>query len=396
MFVKNNIMFIYDPGESLKKYYYIYKEYLTVKISCSKSSLLNGINIVSKAVSSKSTMPILQCILIDTSLSEIKLIANDIEIGIETVIEGTIIEAGKIALDAKFLSDMVRRLPESEIVIETNANNQAILKCERNETNIPGVSGDDFNYLPEVDKNKSFKISQLSLREIIQKTIFSISDQENTKIMTGELFEINGDQLRVISLDGHRISIRKITLSESFGNIKVIVPGKTLIEITKILNGGVEDEVNVYVTDKHILFEFENTKVVSRLLEGEFYKIDQMLTNDYETKFAINKREFYNCIDRASLFIKESDKKPIILNIENSSLYLKIDSSYGSMNEELEINKEGKDIRIGFNPKFLMDALKVIDDDNVDIYMTNSKSPCYIKNDEAGYTYLILPVSISA
>ena len=367
-----------------------------MKISCSKSSLLNGINIVSKAVSSKSTMPILQCILIDTSLSEIKLIANDIEIGIETVIEGTIIEAGKIALDAKFLSDMVRRLPESEIVIETNANNQAILKCERNETNIPGVSGDDFNYLPEVDKNKSFKISQLSLREIIQKTIFSISDQENTKIMTGELFEINGDQLRVISLDGHRISIRKITLSESFGNIKVIVPGKTLIEITKILNGGVEDEVNVYVTDKHILFEFENTKVVSRLLEGEFYKIDQMLTNDYETKFAINKREFYNCIDRASLFIKESDKKPIILNIENSSLYLKIDSSYGSMNEELEINKEGKDIRIGFNPKFLMDALKVIDDDNVDIYMTNSKSPCYIKNDEAGYTYLILPVSISA
>ena len=123
---------------------------------------------------------------------------------------------------------------------------------------------------------------------------------------------------------------------------------------------------------------------------------NQMISNDYETKFAINKREFYNCIDRASLFIKESDKKPIILNIENSSLYLKIDSSYGSMNEELEINKEGKDIRIGFNPKFLMDALKVIDDDNVDIYMTNSKSPCYIKNDEAGYTYLILPVSISA
>ena len=367
-----------------------------MKISCSKSSLLNGINIVSKAVSSKSSMPILQCILIETSLSEIKLIANDIEIGIETVIDGNIMEAGKIALDAKFLSDMVRRLPESDIVIETNANNQAILKCERNETNIPGVSGDDFNYLPEVEKNSSFTISQFALKDVIQKTIFSISDQENTKIMTGELFEINGDILRVISLDGHRISIRKIQLKESYGNMKVIVPGKTLNEITKILNGGVEDEVNVYITDKHILFEFENTKVVSRLLEGEFYKIDQMLTNDYETKFEINKKEFFSCIDRASLFIKESDKKPIILNIENNSLYLRIDSSYGSMNEELEISKEGKDIRIGFNPKFLMDALRVIDDENVDIYMINPKSPCYIKNEEEGYIYLILPVSISA
>lgn len=367
-----------------------------MKISCSKSSLLNGINIVSKAVSSKSSMPILQCILIETSLSEIKLIANDIEIGIETIIDGTIMEAGKIALDAKFLSDMVRRLPESDIIIETNVNNQAILKCERNETNIPGISGDDFNYLPDVDKNNSFTISQFALKDVIQKTIFSISDQENTKIMTGELFEINGDQLRVISLDGHRISIRKLQLKQNYGNIKVIVPGKTLIEITKILNGGVDDEVNVYVTDKHILFEFEQTRVVSRLLEGEFYKIDQMLTNDYETKFNINKKEFYNCIDRASLFIKESDKKPIILNIETDSLYLRIDSSYGSMNEELEIKKEGKDMRIGFNPKFLMDALRVIDDDNVDIYMINPKSPCYIRNEEEGYIYLILPVSISA
>ena len=178
--------------------------------------------------------------------------------------------------------------------------------------------------------------------------------------------------------------------------MKVIVPGKTLNEITKILNGGAEDEITIYITDKHILFEFDQTKVVSRLLEGEFYKIDQMLTNDYETKFSINKREFASSIDRASLFIKESDKKPIILNIENSSMYMKIDSTIGSMNEELEINKEGKDIKIGFNPKFLMDALRAIDDENVDVYMINPKSPCYIRDAESNYIYLILPVSIVA
>lgn len=214
--------------------------------------------------------------------------------------------------------------------------------------------------------------------------------------MTGELFEVNGDTLKVVSLDGHRISIRSVTLKQSFDSMKVIVPGKTLNDVSKILTGDAEDEVRLYVTDKHILFEFDQTKVVSRLLEGEFYKIDQMLSNDYETKFTINKKEFLDCIDRASLFIKESDKKPIIMNIENSNIYLKIDSSLGSMNEEIEIKKEGKDLMIGFNPKFLMDALRVIDDEEIDIYMVNAKSPCFIRNEDNSYIYLILPVSIAA
>lgn len=367
-----------------------------MKISCLKEVLMNGINIVSKAVSTKSAMSTLQCILIESSLSEIHLIANDIELGIETVIEGNIIEAGKIALDAKLLSDIVRKLPNSEILIETNASYQANIRCERSKFNIPGTSGDDFNYLPEVEKNKYISLSQFTLKEVIHQTIFSISDQENTKIMTGELFEVNDNILKVVSLDGHRISIRKVELKESFEGMKVIVPGKTLNEISKILTGGAEDEIRLYVTDKHILFEFENTKVVSRLLEGEFYKIDQMLSNDYETKFIINKKEFLDCIDRASLFIKESDKKPIIMDIENANIYLKIDSSLGSMNEEIEIKKEGKDLKIGFNPKFLMDALRVIDDEEISIYMVNAKSPCFIRNDDNSYIYLILPVSIAS
>ncbi len=367
-----------------------------MKISCSKSVLQNGISIVSKAVSTKSTMTNLQCILIEASLSEIRLIANDIELGIETVIEGNIIEAGKIALDAKLLSDYIRKLPDSEVTIETNANYQANIRCERSKFNINGTSGDDFNYLPEVEKNRSITLSQFTLKDVVRQTIFSISDQENTKIMTGELFEVNGDSLRVVSLDGHRISIRKVQLKQAYESIKVIIPGKTLNDVSKILNGDAESEVTLYVTDKHILFEFDNTKVVSRLLEGEFYKIDQMLSNDYETKFTINKKEFHDCIDRSTLLINESDKKPIIMNIENSSIYLKIDSSRGSMNEEIEIKKEGKDLRIGFNPKFLMDALRVIDDEEVDIYMVNAKSPCFIRNEDNSYIYLILPVSIAA
>lgn len=367
-----------------------------MKISCSKQILMNGINIVSKAVSTKSTMTNLQCILIEASLNDVKLIANDIELGIETLIEGEVKEPGRVALDAKLFSEIIRKLPDSEILIETNANAQANIRCERSNFNIPGTSGEDFSYLPEVKKENHITLSQFTLKEVIRQTIFSISDQENTKIMTGELFEVNGDELKVVSLDGHRISIRKVKLKESFEGFKVIIPGKTLIEISKILNGGTEDDVLMYVTDKHVLFEYDNTKVVSRLLDGEFYKIDQMLSNDYETKLCVNKKEFTNCIDRASLFIKESDKKPIILNIENSSIYMKINTAMGSMNEEIEIKKEGKDLKIGFNPKFLMDALRVIDDEEITIYMMNSKSPCFIRNEDNSYIYLILPVSIAA
>lgn len=367
-----------------------------MKISCSKQALMNGINIVSKAVSTKSTMSNLQCILIEASLNDVKLIANDIELGIETVIESEVKEPGRVLLDAKLFSEIVRKLPDSEVIIETNANSQANIRCERSNFNIPGTSGEDFNYLPEVEKDKHITLSQFTLKEVIRQTIFSISDQENTKIMTGELFEVNGDELKVVSLDGHRISIRKVKLKESYDSIKVIIPGKTLNEISKILNGGVDDEIRIYVTDKHILFEYDNTKVVSRLLEGEFYKIDQMLSSDYETKFTINKKDFFESIDRASLLIRESDKKPIILNIDNSTLSLNIVSSSDSMNEDIEIKKEGKDLKIGFNPKFLMDALRVIDDEEVSIYMVNAKSPCFIRNDDNTYIYLILPVSIAA
>ncbi len=364
-----------------------------MKLICSKADLLNGVQIVSKAVPSKTTLSILQCILIDASKGIIKLTGNDMELGIETIIEGTIEEKGIVALDAKLLLDITRKLPDSDIVIETDSNYKTTITCEKSLFTIVGKSGEDFSYLPAIERDDSIMVSQFTLKEVIRQTIFSIADNENNKLMTGELFEINGDELRVVSLDGHRISIRKIQLKNNYGNKKVVVPGKTLIEVSKILPGDTDKDVNIYFTDKHILFEFDSTIVVSRLIEGEYFKIDQMLSNDYETKFVINKRELLNCIERATLLVKEGDKKPVIMNITDESLELKINSVIGSMNEDIDITKSGKDIMIGFNPKFLIDALRVIDDEEINIYMVNPKSPCFIKDDQESYTYLILPVN---
>lgn len=367
-----------------------------MKIICTKSNLSKGVSIVSKAVPSKTTMPILECILIDASTDVIKLTANDMELGIETSIDGEIVERGILALNARIFAEIVRKLPDSEIVIETQGENQALITCEKAKFNIASQPGDDFSYLPIVEKDDFITVSEFTLKELIRQTIFSIADSDTNKMMTGELFEIEDNILKVVSLDGHRISIRKIELKDSYSPKKVIVPGKTLQEISKIIGGEAEAEVDISFTRNHIVFEFDRTVVVSRLIEGEYFRIDQMLSSDYETKVRINKRELLDCIDRATLLIKEGDKKPIIIDIKDESMEFKIKSQIGSMDEVIMCIKEGKDLLIGFNPKFLIDALRVIDDEEVDLYFMNAKAPLFIKDEEQNYIYLILPVNFNA
>ena len=366
-----------------------------MKITCSKSELLNRVNIVLKAVPAKSTMPILESIIIDVKQGIIKMISNDMELGIETLVKGEVIEDGSIAINAKVFSEIIRKLPDNDITIEVDNTYQATIRCEKAKFAIAGKGSEEFPFLPNIERKDGVNLSQFTLKEIIRQTVFSISDNESNKIMTGELFEIKGDELKVVSLDGHRISIRKVTLKDNYQELKVIVPGKTLVEVSKILSGEFTDEVTIFFTDKHIIFEFDNTIVLSRLIEGEYYKINQMLSSDYETKVTINKKELLSCIDRATLLIKESEKKPIIVNISDSNMQLKMNSAIGTMDEEIDIAKEGKDILIGFNPKFLIDALKVIDDEEIDIYLINPKAPCFIRDKEENYIYLILPVNFN-
>ena len=366
-----------------------------MNIICSKNNLLKSVSISLKAVPSKTTMPILECILIDATTNQIKFTTNDMEVGIETIVDGSIEEKGKVALNAKIFYEIIRRLPDSDVVIKTDEKYTATITCEKAKFNIAGKCGDDFAYLPEIERSNSIVVSQFTLKEVIRQTIFSIADNDNNRLMTGELFEINGDELKVVSLDGHRISIRKIQLKDTYEPQKVVIPGKTLNEVSKILSGETEKDVSLFFTDNQVVFEFDQTTVVSRLIEGEYFRIDQMLSSDYETKVTINKRELLSCIDRATLLVKEGDKKPIIINITDGLMELKINSAIGSMDEQIDIEKSGKDLMIGFNPRFLIDALRVIDDEQITIYLVNPKAPCFIRNEENSYIYLILPVNFT-
>lgn len=366
-----------------------------MNIICDKSKLLDGVNIALKAISGKSTMAILECLVIEVKVDTIKIIANDLELGIETIIDGQIVEEGSVAVNAKIFYEIIRKLPSDEVTISVNSDFMMNISGGKANFNISANATEEFPFLPNIVKDSRVTISQFTLKEIIRQTVFSISDNENNKIMTGELFEIKGNQLKVVSLDGHRISIRKVILKETYSDVSVIIPGKTLIEINKILNGGIDDEVNIFFTEKHVLFEFGNTLVLSRLIEGEYYKVDKMLSSDYETKLTVSKKEMLDCIDRTTLLIRESEKKPVIIDIKDDKMGFAMHSAIGSMDEEIEAVKEGKDILIGFNPRFLMDALRVIDDEEITIYMINPKAPCFIRNKEESYIYLILPVNFN-
>lgn len=363
-----------------------------MKLMISKTDLLNGIQIVSKAVPNKTTMSILECILIDASGTEINLIANDMDLGIQTKVPGMILERGIIAADAQIFLNIVRKLPDSDVSIVTNGE-KINITCEKAKFTILGRDGTDFAYLPEVERTNGIVVSQYTLRDVINKTIFSISGNENSGMMTGELMEIMGDRMRIVALDGHRIAIRVIELARSFDDRKVIIPGKTLSEISKILSGDTNKIVNIYFTEKHVLFEFDDTIVVSRLIEGEYYRIDRMLSSNYQTIVKVQRREFLECVDRATLLVKEDDKKPVIFIIGEDSMEMKINTTIGSMDEVIDITMSGERMNIGFNPKFLIDVLRVIDEDEITLYFVSSKAPCFIKDNEETYCYLILPVN---
>ena len=364
-------------------------------IRVNQSDLIKSINIVIKAISTKTTLPILECIVIKTVDNSIKLIANDMELGIETIVMGEVVENGSIALNSRLFSDIVRKLPNNMVEIKTDDNYKATIKCGKSVFTISGQSIEEFPILPEIEKIKSITLSQFSLKEMIRQTLFSISNNENMKVMTGELLEVNSNNLRIIALDGHRISIRKTAIEGEHENIKAVVPGKTLSEISKILSSEVADEVVIYFSNKHIVFEFSNTTVNSRLIDGEFYNVDQMISSDYETKINVNRRELLENMDSALPFITEKEKKPVIININDNNLNLSIKTTVGNMSTDMELLKEGKDIIIGFNPVLIMDALKVIEDENIDIFLFNPKAPCFIKNKEESYLYIILPVNFN-
>ena len=360
-----------------------------------KTQLVNALSIVMKAVSTKTASVILESILINATDNRVVLDATDTELSIQTEVDAVIVKAGGVVLNAKLFSEIVRKFDSTESLIELDVDNdfKTTIKCEQAVFNIMGIDPVEFIPMPKIDRDAFISLSQFSLKEVIRQTEFSTAISDINRMMGGELIDVKNNVAKFVTLDGHRMSIRNIELMGEYEDQKCVVPIKSLQEVMRIIDSDTQKNVNIYFSKDHILFEFDKTLVLSRILDGEFFRIESMLSNDYDTKVNVSRLKLQNAIEQSMILIRENEHKPMILDIENGMLKLSVNSSLGFMDAKVNIEKSGSDLKIAFNPKFLVDALKVIDDDFVNIYFTNAKSPCFIRDDKNTYTYLILPVN---
>ena len=366
-----------------------------MKIVCEKDTILKAINSVTKAVASKTTMPILEGILIQTNDKEVKFTTYDLEIGIEYIMNCSVEEQGATVVNAIMFSEIIRKLPDSEIKITINENNLLVIECEGSLYKLATMNPDEFPELPKIDIENSVEIEQNSLKDMVRKTIFAVSTEENRPIFTGCLFEIKNNKLNVVAVDGFRLAWKSKFLQKAANDFSAVIPGRTLNEINKILNDSF-DTIKIGVSKNQALFELENCKIVTRLLDGEFLNYASVIPESWETRIRVDKNSIQNCFERVSLIsassIEKEKKYPVKVNIE--IVTISCTNQTGDAKEEIFVETEGKNLEAGFNPKYFLDALRAIDDPEVFIDFGSSISPCIIRPTEENgdYIYMVLPI----
>ncbi|MDI6605093.1 MAG: DNA polymerase III subunit beta [Thermoanaerobacteraceae bacterium] len=371
-----------------------------MKFSCDKNSLLTAVNKVIKGVTPRTTLPILQGILIKAYENNIKMYSTDLEIGIECTLEANIESWGNIVVSAKVFSELIRKFPEDIVYFESDDNNIINIKCGASNFTISGSNSEEFPEITEIIKEKSLVIKANILKDMLRETSFCTAQEQTRPILTGILFEINKNQINMVALDGYRMALTKyfsedIVLNNTEKNdFNIVIPGTTVDELTKIIDDD-EEYINIFFTNNQVLFEMDNTKLISRLLEGNYMNYNAVLPKDFKTIVKVNKQMLIGGIERASLLA--SGKNNLIkFTINDNELIISSNSDIGKMFEKLQIELEGMLLEIAFNSRYLLEALKVIDEEEINLCFINNINPMIITpvgNDN--YLYMILPVKLN-
>ena len=361
--------------------------------TCEKQKILEGISIVQKAITGKSTMPILEGIYINAKNNNLNLIGSDIDVSIETKVDAQIEEEGSIVIDAKIFGEIIRKLPNSTIKIETKENQTIRITCEKSIFDVVYMNAAEFPELPQINENLKIVVNQNILKNMIKGTSFAIAQDETRPILQGILFEVKDKNLNLVALDGYRLAIRSEFL-DCDKDVEVVIPGKTLNEVSKILED-IDDTLEITFTNNHILFNLEKTKIISRLLEGKFINYNSLLPQEHKLLVNVDRQKLQNAIERASLMAKEGNTNLIKLDIQQDNLVITSNSQLGKVREEVNINLQGESIQIAFNSRYLLDVLKNMEEDEVVMEMTSGITPCVIKgNNMNNAKYLVLPVRL--
>ncbi len=369
-----------------------------MKFICEKETILKAINSVINGVASKTTMPILEGILIQTNDNEVKLTTYDLEIGIEYIIDADVKEQGATVVNAIMFSEIIRKLPDTDINISLNEQNLLVIECEGSLYKLATMNPDEFPELPQINIENSISIEQNTLKDMIRKTIFAVSTEENRPIFTGCLFEIKNNKLNVVAVDGFRLAWKSKFLQNNSNDFTAVIPGRTLNEVNKIILDSF-DTIKIGVAKNQALFEMENCKLVTRLLDGEFLNYSSVIPENWETRVRVNRSNIQNCFERISLIssssIEKEKKYPVKVTIDIGKVTISCTNQTGDAKEEMYVSTEGQNLEAGFNPKYFLDALRAIDDEEIFIDFGTSISPCIIRPvDEGDYKYMILPIRL--
>lgn len=366
-----------------------------MKIICNTSILAEAVMNVQKAVMTKTAMPILEGILFTAEDNGVKLTGYDLEIGIETTIEADVIEEGSVIINAKTFCDIIRHIPYDKIIFETDEKLQCKIYCGDIEYYMTGISPKDYPELPVIINGKDIDISQKILKDMIKKTIFSVAVNDVRVIHKGIKFEIKPGEIRLVAIDSHRIAIRKEFIDYNGEELSFVVPAKTMGEIMKLIPDG-DDFVKIGLGRRHILFEINGYTIISRLLEGEFMKYESIIPTNYNTVVRTKTKDMISSVERVALIITDRFKAPLKLEFREDELKISTATALGTANDKLEVSVDGNDIEIGIQSRYILDALRAGEEDEILIGMVSPTNPvCIIPTSGESFLYLILPVRLS-
>ncbi len=368
-----------------------------MKFSCEKALLQAAISTTSRAVSPKSSIPALEGILLEAG-SDLRLTGYNLETGIRTIVPADIREEGTLVLGARLFGEIVRKLPD-DIVTFQSENYMVNIKCGMSEFNILGTDPEEFPELPTVEYQNSLILPQSRLKAMISQTLFAVSDNESRPIHTGSLFEVDGNGLTIVSVDGYRLALRHESIDKKEGaeTFSFVVPGAALSEVEKICSD-VDEPASVTQGARHVMFKVGDTMLVSRRLEGEFLAYRQAIPRNNTIHVEGDTRALLSSIDRVSLIISDKLKSPLRCVFDSNLLKISTKTAIGDAYDECPLSGDGSGLEIGFNNKYLMDALKAAPADKVRLELTTGVSPCVIlpTEGEENFLYMVLPVRLKA
>ena len=368
-----------------------------MKFNCSKNSLDSAISIVQKAVKTNSTVPILDGILIQAEGSSVKLTGYDLETGIEADVNSDISSEGSVVVNSKIFGEIIRKLPEDMVTITTDDRFQLSIESGSTVFNIRGNSAENYPKIPVIGNNNKIILPQAMLKKMINKTIFAVSKDDSRQSLTGCYIESDGRDITMVAIDGFRMAFRKTFAGEEFPKMSYIIPGKALSEASKIFDDKTEDEeVIIYSSENHLLFDIGHVRIVSRLIKGPFVAYNSIIQKNPKSVMTINKKALLDAVERAALIILNDERRcPVQFYMNESGTVLTVgaNTDCGTLREDIDSNLTGEKIDIDFNARYLIDALKNIDEETIKMEFNGGQGPCIITPVEGDdFVYLILPI----